>query len=229
MMNLISLFCTVNLMDQNLLLFSHPSPDFSDWFSGWFDVLQRALHEAFEVISRDPEGKPKSRWGKLHYLLWKMWCHVPTAQRSSAQRQLKQMGGRTRLNWFHIIRFTNTSRAVENNHCPLFVALKRDSSPQKQNSAVLKLITTSGWVRMLLPFLISCHLKLLTSVCCLVCHLRRLRREDTEVYKIHFILLPYESQKVDVTVFSPQRAAHIYRKFNPPLKKQISLWHFQSK
>lgn len=108
--NLMSLFCDVNLMDHNLVLPSHPSPDFSDLFllCGWFDVLQRALHEAFEVISQDPEGKPKSRWGKLHYLLWKMWCHVPTAQQSSAQRQLKQMGGRTHLNWFHIIRFTNT-------------------------------------------------------------------------------------------------------------------------
>lgn len=155
--NLMSLFCDVNLMDHNLVLPSHPSPDFSDLFllCGWFDVLQRALREAFEVISQDPEGKPKSRWGKLHYLLWKMWCHVPTAHQSSAQRQLKQMGGRTHLNWFHIIRFANTSRAVENNHRPLFVAPKRDFSPQKQNSAVLKLITTAGWVRLLLPFLNS--------------------------------------------------------------------------
>lgn len=155
--NLMSLFCDVNLMDHNLVLPSHPSPDFSDLFllCGWFDVLQRALHEAFEVISQDPEGKPKSRWGKLHYLLWKMWCHVPTAQQSSAQRQLKQMGGRTHLNWFHIIRFTNTLSSCRKQSPSSLCRSETRLLSTETNSSVLKLITTAGWVRMLLPFLNS--------------------------------------------------------------------------
>lgn len=147
-----------------------------------------------------------------------MLCHLPTAQRSSAQCQLKQMGGRTHLNWFHIIRFSSYSRKQSLSSRCLSETRLLSTETKLRRAEVDNNLWLSANVAPI--FLISCHLKLLTSVCCLVCHLRRLRREDTEVYKTHFIFLPYESQKADVTVFSPQRAAHIYRKFPPSLKKK---------